>query len=174
MFLFIGGFLGEYFFKSRVSRWLAFFVPLSAGMCLAQLTLFPASQHLEWPGNVPINPWSQAFLWVRDHTPADAIFALDPEVLKLAGEDEQGFRATARRSRLADRASDAGAVSMFPALADEWLRQVQAQTGWKGFQAADFHRLGAEFGVTWVVLQSPGVPGLDCPYGNAAVLVCRL
>jgi hypothetical protein len=28
--------------------------------------------------------------------------------------------------------------------------------------------------VTWVVVQSPGVPGLDCPYRNPVVLVCRL
>ncbi|HTA23581.1 MAG TPA: hypothetical protein VK763_08620 [Terriglobales bacterium] len=174
MFLFLGGFLGEYLLKNKASRWLALFVPLGAGMFLAQLALFPASQHIEWHGDAPTNPWSQAFLWARDHTPTDAIFALDPEVLKLPGEDEQGFRAIAQRSRLADRTSDAGAVSMFPALADEWFHQVQAQTGWKDFQAQDFQRLHTDFGVTWVVLQSPGVPGLDCPYGNPVVQVCRL
>jgi hypothetical protein len=174
MFLFIGGFLGEFVLKSQVWRWLALFVPLCAGMFIAQRALFPASRHVEWPGTAPVNPWAQAFLWVRDNTPADAIFALDPDLLHYPGEDEQGFRAIAQRSRLADRASDAGAVSMFPALADEWLRQVQAQTGWKDFQAQDFRRLKTAFGVTWVVVQSPGVPGLDCPYRNPVVLVCRL
>lgn len=174
MFLFLGGFLGEFLLKNKASRWLALFVPLCAGMFLAQLALFPASQHIEWPGAAPINPWSQAFLWARDHTPMDAVFALDPEVLKLPFEDEQGFRAIAQRSRLADRTSDAGAVSMFPTMADGWFRQVQAQAGWKDFQAQDFQRLHTDFGVTWVVLQSPGVPGLDCPYGNPVVLVCRL
>jgi hypothetical protein len=174
MFLFLGGFLGEHFLKNKASRWLALFVPLCAGMFLAQRALFPASQHIEWPWAAPTNPWSQAFLWARDHSPADAIFALDPEVLKLPGEDEQGFRATAQRSRLADRTSDAGAVSMFPGLADEWLRQIQAQTGWKDFQLQDFRELHQELGVNWIILQSPGVPGLDCPYRNAAVLVCRL
>ncbi len=108
------------------------------------------------------------------HTPTNAIFALDPEYEHFPQEDEQGFRAIAQRSRLADDASDAGAVTMFPAMAEEWFRQVQAQTGWKNFQAQDFHRLGTDFGVTWVVLQAPGVPGLDCPYRNSLVLVCRV
>jgi hypothetical protein len=174
MFLFIGGFLGEYLLKNRASRWLALFVPLCAGMFLAQRALFPNSRHLEWPGTAPTNPWVQAFVWAREHTPTDAIFALDPDFMNLPGEDEQGFRAIAERSRLADRASDAGAVSMFPAMADEWFRQVQAQTTWKDFQAQDFRRLRADYGATWVILQSPGVPGLACPYGNSTVVVCRL
>lgn len=174
MFLFMGGFLGEYFLKNRVWRWLALFVPLCAGMFTAQRVLFPASQHLEWPWAAPANPWSQAFLWARDHTPTDALFALDPEHMDFPREDEQGFRAIAQRSRLADGVRDAGAVSMFPAMADEWFRQVQAQRGWKDFQAQDFQRLRTSFGVTWVVVQSPGVSGLDCPYRNSTVLVCRL
>jgi hypothetical protein len=174
MFLFIGGFLGEYVLKSRASLWLALFVPMCAGMFLAQRALFPFSRHIEWPGSAPTNPWAQAFLWARDNTPTNAIFALDPEHEHFPQEDEQGFRAIAQRSRLADGASDAGAVTMFPAMAEEWSRQVQAQTGWKNFQAQDFHRLGTDFGVTWVVLQAPGVPGLDCPYRNSVVLVCRV
>jgi hypothetical protein len=174
MFLFLGGFLGEYFLKDRVWRWLALFVPVCAGMFTAQRLLFPASRHIEWPRVAPTNPWAQAFVWARGHTPTNAIFALDPEHLDSPGEDEQGFRAIAQRSRLADGVKDAGAVSMFPAMADEWFRQVQAQSGWKGFQAQDFHRLRTSFGVTWVVLQSPGAPGLDCPYRNSSILVCRL
>jgi hypothetical protein len=174
MFLFMGGFLGEYLLKNRVWRWLALFVPLCAGMFIAQRALFPASQHLEWPWVAPANPWAQAFVWAREHTPSDAVFALDPEHMNLPGEDEQGFRAIAQRSRLADDVRDAGAVTMFPAMADEWSREVQVQRGWKDFQAHDFQRLRSSFGVSWVVVQVPGVSGLDCPYGNSAVLVCRL
>lgn len=174
IFLFIGGFLGEYLLKNRAWRWLALFVPLCAGMFLAQRALFPASRHIEWPGVALTNPWAQAFVWAREHTPSDAIFALNPDNANLPGEDEQGFRAIAQRSRLADRASDAGAVSMFPAMADEWFRQVQAQSGWKDFQTPDFQRLHTGFGVTWVILEVPGVSGLDCPYRNSTVLVCRL
>jgi hypothetical protein len=34
---------------------------------------------------------------------------------------------------LADAVKDSGAVSMFPPLAGEWLRQVDAQRGWRIF-----------------------------------------
>ena len=173
MFLFGGAFLGECVLKNRVWRWLGLFLPLCAGMFLAQWMLFPADAHVEWPGATPKNPWVRAFEWIRSNTPSDAVFAIDPSHMTIRGEDEQGFRAIAQRSRLADN-RDSGAVSMFPPLADEWLRQVQAQSGWKDLQLEDFRRLQAEYGVTWLVLQSPGLAGLDCPYQSAAVLVCRL
>jgi hypothetical protein len=172
--LFAGGLLGEYVLKNRVWRWAALFVPLCAGMFVAQRALFPASAHIEWPGVSPKNQWVQAFEWIRVNTPADAVFALDPFHMHIAGEDENGFRAIAQRSMLADAVKDSGAVTMFPPMAEEWLRQVQAQGGWKTFQAQDFRRLRAEYAVNWVVLQRPGVAGLECPYQNAAVLVCRL
>jgi hypothetical protein len=172
--LFSGGFLGECVLKNRVWRWLALFAPLCAGMFLAQRSLFPESAHVEWPGAAQRNPWAQAFIWVRQTTPTDAVFALDPLHMRIPGEDTQGFRAIAQRSMLADAIKDSGAVSMFPPLAEEWFRQVQAQSGWKQFQLQDFRRLQAEYGVGWVVVQQPGVAGLDCPYQNSAVLVCRL
>jgi hypothetical protein len=172
--LFAGGLLAEYVLKNRVWRWVALFVPLCAGMFLAQRALFPASAHIEWPGASPKNHWVQAFEWIRNNTPPDAIFALDPFHMNIPGEDANGFRANAQRSMLADAVKDSGAVTMFPPMAEEWLRQVQAQSGWKTFQAQDFHRLKDEFGVNWVVLQQPAVASLDCPYQNAAVLVCRI
>jgi hypothetical protein len=173
-FLFAGGLLGEYVLKNRVWRWAALFVPLCAGMFLAQRALFPASAHIEWPGASPKNPWVQAFEWIQTNTPRDAVFALDPSHMHIPGEDENGFRAIAERSMLADAAKDSGAVTMFPPLAEAWLAQVQAQSGWKTFQSQDFRRLQAEYGVSWVVLERPGAPDLDCPYENAAVLVCRV
>ncbi len=173
-FLFAGGLLGEYVLKNRVSRWVALFVPLCAGMFWAQLVLFPASAHIEWPGAAPRNPWVQAFEWIQANTPADAIFALDPFYMDIPGEDENGFSAIAQRSMLADAVKDSGAVSMFPSIADEWLTQVQAQSNWKTFQVPDFRRLQAQYGVNWIVLQQPGAAGLDCPYHNSAVVVCRL
>jgi hypothetical protein len=76
---------------------------------------------------------------------------------------------------------DNGPVSMFPALADDWYQQVQAQRGWKDFQVQDFSRLQREYGVNWLVLQrgSPvlqrGTPvGWDCRYQNHAAVVCRI
>jgi hypothetical protein len=174
MFLIMGGFLGEYVLKNRAWRWLALFVPLGIGMFVAQRALFPASAHIEWPGATPKNEWAQAFLWVRENTPVDAVFALDPDFMQLKGEDTIGFRGLAQRSRLADASKDSGAVSMFPPLADEWWAQVQAETPWKNLRADDFSRLKNKYGVSWVVVQRPGITGLDCSYQNSAVRVCRI
>jgi len=176
MFLFvcIGGFLGEYVLKDRVWRWLALFVPLSIGMFAAQRSLFPASAHIEWPGRAPRNPWAQAFYWIRVNTPTDAIFAMDPDYMHLQDEDVIGFRCLAQRSRLADFTKDGGVVSMFPPLGEKWWRQVQELAQWRNFQAANFARLREKYGVTWVVLQQPGVAGLECPYQNARVRVCQV
>ena len=67
-----------------------------------------------------------------------------------------------------------GAVSMFPSLAAEWSEQVDARSGWKRFLRADFLALKTRYGVDWVVLQQPGSRGLQCPYQNDRVLVCRI
>jgi len=176
MFLFVcgGGFLGEYVLKDRAWRWLVLFVPLSIGMFAAQRSLFPASAHIEWPGRTPKNAWAQAFVWIRENTPTDAIFALDPDYMRLPGEGVIGFRCLAQRSRLADTVKDGGVVSMFPALADEWWEQVRAQSPWKNLQSAALPRLREKYKVSWVVVQQPGAAALTCPYQNAAVRVCRL
>jgi hypothetical protein len=173
-FLFGGGLFGEYVLKTRIWRWIALFVPICAGMFLAQRTEFPASSHIEWPWAQPKNLWMQAFEWIRSNTPQDAVFALDPFHMNIPGEDENGFRAVAQRSMLADAVKDSGAVSMFPDLAQEWLKQVQSQKGWQSFQSQDFRRLREEYGVNWVVLQKPQAVSLECPYQNAAVIVCRV
>jgi len=174
MFLIMGGFLGEYVLKNRVWRWLLLFVPIGVGMFVAQRALFPASAHIEWPGVAPKNPWAQAFVWIRDNTPVNAVFALDPDFMQLPGEDTTGFRCLAERSRLADSSKDSGAVSMFPPLAEDWWAQVQAQSPWKNFRLVDFARLKDEYGVSWVVVQQPFGAGLDCAYQNSAVRVCRI
>jgi hypothetical protein len=174
MFLIMGGLLGEFVLKNRVWRWLVVFAPLCLGMFVAQRALFPASAHIEWPGAAARNPWAQAFIWARDHTPQDAVFGLDPDFMQLRGEDTTGFRCLAQRSRLADLSKDSGAVSMFPPLAENWWAEVQAQTPWKNFRIEDFTRLRKQYGVSWVVVQQPGVAGLDCAYQNSAVRVCPI
>jgi hypothetical protein len=174
MFVVIGGLLGEYVLKDRVWRWLLLFIPLSLGMFMGQRALFPASAHVEWPGAEPKNPWAQAFVWVRQNTPVNATFALDPEYMAIAGEDEIGFRCLAERSRLADWGKDNGVVSMFPPLAEQWWAQVQAQTPWKSFRTEDFVRLKNTYAVDWVVVEQPGVAGLACAYQNGVVRVCRI
>jgi hypothetical protein len=94
--------------------------------------------------------------------------------MQIPGEDENGFRAAAQRSMLADAVKDSGAVTMFPSNAEEWFRQVQAQKNWNNFQLQDFRNLQSQYGVSWVVLQVPGRAGLNCPYQNQAVMVCRI
>ncbi len=172
MFVLIGGFLGEFVLRHRVWRWLLLFVPLCAGMFLAQRALFPVTAHLEWPWATPANPWEQAFVWARENTPVDAVFALDPDFMRI--DDQIGFRCLAERSRLADDVKDNGVVSMFPPLAEQWWAQVRAQQPWKTLGVEDFRMLRAKYGATWVVLQQPGISGLDCGYDNSAVRVCRI
>jgi hypothetical protein len=173
-FLFTGALLGQYVLKGKASRWLLLFLPICAAMYVPQRLLFPASAHVEWPWARPKNQWVQAFQWIRGNTPKDAVFALDPFYLHIDGEDENGFRAVAQRSRLADAVKDSGVVSMFPPLADQWEKQVQAQVGWRNFKLPDLLRLQRVYGVTWVVLQQPAMAGLACPYENKTVEVCRL
>jgi len=174
-FLFLGGLAGDYLLKNRAWRWCCFFLPLAAGMWTVQAQTYPSSAHIEWPGAGYRSGWVSAFLWIRGHTPKDAIFALDPNYMAIPEDDQHGFRALAERSVLADNLKDSGAVSLFPQLADEWKRQVSAQEGWRDFQPADYRRLASRFGVGWVVLaRGQGLTGLVCPYRNEAVSVCRL
>ena len=190
----LGGLLGQYILQTHIWRWMVLFVPLSLGMYFAQRQLFPASAHIEWPGAQPRNQWAQAFEWIRANTPLDALFALDPGHMELPGEDQNGFRARAERSMLADLVKDKGACSMFPPLSVKWLEQVEAQKNWKQFRKEDFERLRQKYNVSWVVLEQPGPPehreanhdqanhalaehdpaGLECPYENSAVRVCRV
>jgi hypothetical protein len=169
-----GGVLGQYVLQRHVWRWLALFIPLSLGMYLAQRQVFSASQHIEWPWAQPRNQWAQAFAWIRGNTPVNALFALNPAHMELPGEDENGFRARAERSMLADLVKDKGAASMFPPLSVEWARQIEDQKNWEQFSKEDFDRLRQKYGVSWVVVEQPGPAGLDCPYENSAVRVCRL
>ena len=67
--------------------------------------------------------------------PTNAYFALDPRYLDEPGEDFHSFRALAERSQLADAIKDAAVVTQVPELGPVWNRQVQAQQGWKHFQA---------------------------------------
>lgn len=176
LLLFAGGLLGEYFLKKRALLWALLFAPICAGMLFAQLQLFPADRHVEWPGADSGNPWLQAFTWIRRNTPPEAIFALDPQFMRLPEEDYQGFRAAAERSRLADATKDWSAAVLYPWLpfAEHVYAQTQAARGWRNFQVADFLRLQQQYGVTWVILQQPGLREITCPYQNSLVRVCRI
>jgi len=174
MFLLIGGFLGEFVLKHHYWRWVALFLALCTGMWLAQRTLFPASSHIEWSYAKKRNCWAQAFLWVRDHTDIQSKFALDPDYLYIPGEDTNGFRAIAQRSKLSDAGKDSGEVSMFPNLAEKWWTEVQVQKNWRSFTVSDFAQLRRDYGVSWVILQPRTNLHLVCPYQNETVMVCRI
>jgi len=174
MLMAIGGFIAEYILKGRLWRWLLLFLPMCAGMFLAQRALFPSTTHIEWPWAAPKNQWEQAFLWIRQNTPLDARFAINPFYMEAPGEDRIGFRAMAERSRLADANKDSGAVAMFPPLAEEWWEQFQAQKNWQHFTQADLLRLREKYGVSWTVLRSRETLGLNCPYQNPALAVCQI
>ncbi len=173
-FILLGGLIGEYAIKTSVWRWMALFVPLALVMVLVQESTFPASQHVEWPGSNNGNTWMSAFLWIRQHTPKDAVFATDPNYMVAPGEDAHGFRAVAERSVLADRVKDSGAVSLFPQLATEWQNESGAERGLDHFAPADFQRLRQLYPVTWILTTRPAPPGLICPYQNKDLTVCRM
>ena len=174
LFVIGGGLLAEYVLKEQVWRWAALFIPICAGMFYAQRQLFPATAHLELPGRASENPWLDAFLWIRHNTPVDAYFALNPEHMRLSEEDQHGFRAVAERSMLADAVKDSGAVTMFPVLAQDWQTQVEGEKGWEHFGRSDFERLHNQFGISWVVVNHGQAAGLDCPYQNSLLSVCRI
>jgi hypothetical protein len=143
-------------------------------MFAGQRLTYPASNHVEWPGQMPRNRWQQAFLWIRANTPQDAVFALDNDYMESPGEDAQGFRATAQRSAIADWYKDGGIAANFPQAALPWWQGSQA-TG-KLNRATDQQRLArlAPLGATWMVLPAQALTSFACPYTNAQVRVCRL
>jgi hypothetical protein len=171
----IGGALaGKHLLQRRYWLWALILLAANGGMFLAQRDEFSSTAHIEVPGAEPSNQWLQAFSWIRQNTPEDAYFALDPRYLAAQGEDYHGFRALAERSRLADGIKDTSVVTKVPALGPEWLRQTAATEGWKHFQLADFERLKAQFGVGWVVVANPAPTGLQCPWRNQQLSVCGI
>ncbi len=182
MLLVGGGLLGEFVVRKAAWRWLLVFVTISTGMYFSERSLFPASPHIEWPGQEPRNDWASAFLWIRNNTPIDSYFAVNPHYLSDNGNDEHGFRAWAWRSQMADWEKDSGVACLVPDIAPRWHREVHARDHWKDFENADFARLKQEFGVDWAVWEKPTIGGkagplpslLDCPYQNPSVYVCRI
>jgi hypothetical protein len=174
MVLIGGGLAGQYLLRANWARWMLFVAAVNVPMFVAQRALFPASPHLELPGRVPQNRWLQAFSWIRDNTPKDAYFALGPDYLLEPGEDIHGFRALAERSALADAIKDSSVLSKAPELVPRWRTEVGSQEGWGQFQAADFERLRARFGVDWVLLDSPPPSSFACPWRREGISICRI
>ena len=114
------------------------------------------------------------FAWIRQNTPENAFFALDPRYLSAPGEDYHSFRALAERSQLADFTKDAAVVTQVPELAPRWAEQVDAQAGWSHFQMGDFERLKTRFGVDWVVVSNPPPARLICRWHNNLLSACQV
>jgi hypothetical protein len=172
--LLLGAFFANYFHGKRAAPGVALLLLILSCMILGQKQVYVASAHVEWPFAAPRNPWQQAFVWIRENTPQDAVFALDPNYTKVRSEDTQGFRATAGRSALVDDLKDGGVVAIFPELAPRWKSQRDLELGLD--QMSDQERIMRlrPTGVTWILLGANARTQFDCPYRNPAARVCRL
>ncbi|MDE3104176.1 MAG: hypothetical protein KGK08_03290 [Acidobacteriota bacterium] len=174
MILLLGGWLAEHWMRNRPSRWLLVFAALAAIFATTERATFPASSYWELPGAHTSNPWEQAFLWARSHTPTDALFALDAHYITAPGEDAQSFRAIAQRSMLPDFSKDGGEAAITPSLAEPWAQGVNAQSQLDQQDDAARIRTLRPLGVSWLLLQRDATTNLPCPYQNVQVKVCRL
>jgi hypothetical protein len=170
----LGTALGEHLLRRSAWRWGAALLVLGAPMFAAARGTYPASRHVETPWGGARNGWVQAFVWIRENTPQNALFALDADYISASGEDAQCFRAVAERSALPDYSKDGGETSITPALTEAWVAGQAGQKGLSGMTDARREAALVPLGVDWVVLQAGAVTALPCPYGNAAVRVCRL
>lgn len=171
----VGGcLLGRHLLKTSTWRWAAFLIIANGCMFASQRALFRDSPHIELPGLKSSNPWLQTFAWIRQNTPTDAYFALNPWYMAAPGEDYHSFRALAERSQLADMVKDTAVVTQVPELSPEWKQQVDATAGWHNFRFAEFERLKSKFGADWVIVSYPQPKGLECKWHNQSLSVCRI
>ena len=172
-FLMLGGMLAK-LLQHRAWAWILCFGTIAALMFTVQMSTYPSLAHLELPWVAPQNPWEQAFAWIRTNTPSGALFALDPHYQSLPQEDTVGFRAAAERSALPDWSKDGGIAAIYPQIADRWLIDARAQTGWQTWDDAQRMKILAPYHVDWVVLSATQPTSLSCPYQNSLVRVCQL
>jgi hypothetical protein len=173
MLLVGGGLLAHYVLRNHVWRWLVLFIPLCGGMFYAQRVSFSTSSQIELPGLQPSNRWARCFLWIRENTPREAYFAVDPRYMDRPNEENIGFRALAERSKLADYSKDAAVVAVAPDLAPVWKKQIESMSGYQNFTREDFLQLRTEFGTDWALAEKE-VSGLNCPYFKDNLAVCRI
>jgi len=127
-----------------------------------------------WRADSSTNPWVQAFLWARNNTLHDAVFALDAKYVNRDGEDAQTFRAWSMRSAVPDYSKDGGEAAITPTLADVWIRGAAAQKDLSQQDDVTRDARLKEEGATWMVLLASAKTIHDCPYRNDTVKVCRL
>lgn len=180
--LLVGGLLGNRLIGTTrpdqpipAARFVGFALLAAAALSMffTQRLTYPLSAHIEFPRATPRNPWEKAFVWIRANTPADAVFAANPDLVLQHGEEGQGFRVMTERSLLGDY-KDEGVVVVFPPLATQWAIERNAQAGLD--QMTDAERLARlqPLGVSWLLLASSAATSLACPYHNLVSQVCRL
>ncbi|RXH56745.1 DUF6798 domain-containing protein [Granulicella sibirica] len=174
MLIVLGAALGQFALRRSFARWVGALVVLGGIMVVVERMTYPNSGHLELPGLTPSNEWEQVFLWVKQNTPEDSLFALDPDYVGEEGEDTQGFRAIAERSVLPDYSKDGGIAAIRSGLTEDWVagQAVQARLS----EESDAERVAAlgPAGVTWIVLGRGAVTGFACPFENGRAKVCRV
>ncbi len=173
--LLFAGVAGEYLAKGRPWVIAAIALPLAIGMFVVSRQTYPHSPQIELPSNTSSNPWVNTLLWIRSHTPTDAVFAVDSRYFKDPVVDVHGFRAISARSELADYYKDGGVVSLFPALAPEWKRMSNATYGLNHFTPAQFRALRQEYpAVSWTVIHGQAPASMTCPYQQGGFSVCQM
>lgn len=172
-FFFAGAWIGGYC-RNIASRWALFLLPVCGAMVFWQSINYPTTRYFEWPGAAPRGDWLQAFDWVKRNTPRDAYFALDPNYMEQWGNESHGFRALAERSALADYVKDRAVAGLSPELASRWLVEWQATQSFKSFHLEELQSLHQRFGVSWVIVARPAATGLECPWSNPSLAVCRI
>jgi hypothetical protein len=172
--LLLGAFLANLLRRKAAAVGVTLLLLVSGLMMTVQKQFYTVSARIEWPFAAPRNPWQQAFLWIRENTPQNAVFALDSNYTKIASEDTQGFRATAVRSALVDELKDGGVVAIFPKLAPLWKSQRDLEMGLDRISDEERAARLRPAGVTWLLLSADAETHLNCPYRNAAVAVCSL
>ena len=173
--LFLSAMAGEYLAEKRKWVPVVMFIPLAVGMFIVSRLTYPHSPQIEIPSSTSSNPWVNTLLWIRTHTPENAVFAVDSRYFKDDQVDVHGFRATSARSALADYYKDGGVVSLFPALADEWKQMSNATYGLNHFSVAQFQSLRREYpAVSWTVIHGNAPQGMICPYQRGSYTVCQM
>jgi hypothetical protein len=174
LILLLGAWLGERLLRTHLTRWAILLLILPPLMFRVARTTYPASPHLELPWTPPTNSWVQAFHWIRQNTPQDAVFALDAHYITQPGEDAQGFRAIAQRSALPDYSKDGGEAAITPSLTAAWTAAQQPQTNLDAQSDAQRQAALEPLGATWIVLARSTLTHFPCPYANHEIEVCRL
>lgn len=174
MLAMLGGLLGSKLLERKVWRWAFLFLVSGVCMFFVQVQTNPHSAHHELRWINSANGWQQGFLWIREHTPKNALFAIDAKYIDAPGEDSQNFRAITERSVLPDYSKDGGLAAIAPELAIPWSYGENLQRHLD--RAPDASRVDklAPLVVSWLVLSRGAQTDWPCPYQNQSIKVCRM